>query len=436
MSAPLQNNRLAPTLAGWLLFGMILLSIGHGLYPGLPRLWAGMAAWGAGLLLFPAVTGMQRGQVLIMFLLGLAGIAWAAQTGGDPKIEAALSANQSLLAMLAAVSFLRLITQPGADPEESRPRGRRALWRTLLGVHLFGAVINLSAVTIIGDRLSSNRPLTLLQALVLSRGFAMAAHWSPFFAAMGVALTNAPGARLVILTSVGLPLAVVALGFSGWRLSHDSAAADYAGYPMHFAALWIPCLLALSVMLMHRNSPDLPILTLISLLSVGLSAILVLLRRAEHGVQRLAAHIAHGLPRMAGELLLFLAAAVLAAGIAAVVEVLDLKLGISHFGPWQASLLLLIMVALASIGVHPVISIATAGSLLAPLHPDPNLLAMTFLMTWALGVTSSPFSGIHLALQGRYDVSAYALARGNAGLILLMLCMDTFALHLYTRFIA
>ena len=115
---------------------------------------------------------------------------------------------------------------------------------------------------------------------------------------------------------------------------------------------------------------------------------------------------------------------------------LNLKLGISHFGPWQASLLLLIMVALASIGVHPVISIATAGSLLAPLHPDPNLLAMTFLMTWASGVTSSPFSGIHLALQGRYDVSAYALARGNAGLILLMLCMDTFALHLYTRFIA
>ena len=62
--------------------------------------------------------------------------------------------------------------------------------------HLFGSVINLSAVMILGDRQSRRAPMTPLQAAVLSRfraGLALVA----VFAAMGIALSNAPGAQLV-----------------------------------------------------------------------------------------------------------------------------------------------------------------------------------------------------------------------------------------------
>ena len=429
------RNRLTQ-VAGWLLLAMVLLSVAHGLGAGIPRLWAGLAAWTAGLMLFSRVAPMLRLQVVAMGLLGLVGMTWSWQAGGDPRLEAAVSGNQSLLAMLAAVSFLRLVAQPEAATDESLPHGRRALWRTLFGVHLFGAVINLSAITIVGDRLSARRALTSLQALSMSRGFTKAAHWSPFFAAMAVALTNAPGAQLTLLASIGLPLALAALLIGGWLLNRQPAITGYAGYPMHFGALWMPSLLALAVMLLHHRLPGLPILTLISLLSVAFSVALVLLRDAGRGARKLAAHVAQVLPRMAGELSLFLAAAVLAAGIGALVEALELTPGITQFGAWQASLLLLIMIGLATIGIHPVISIASAGSLLAPLHPDPNLLAMTFLMSWALGVSSSPFSAIHLALQGRYGVSAYALARRNIGFVLVMLCLEVLALHLYASLAA
>ena len=139
-------------IAGWLLLGMVLLSVLHGLNPDTPRLFAGIAAWGAGLLLVSRLKGLQRTQTLIMFLIGLTGLLYGLFTAQQAQIEKAIATNQALLAMLTAVSFLRLITLPAADKAEKTPIGTGALWRTLLGVHLFGAVINLSAVMILRER--------------------------------------------------------------------------------------------------------------------------------------------------------------------------------------------------------------------------------------------------------------------------------------------
>jgi len=68
--------------------------------------------------------------------------------------------------------------------------------------------------------------------------------------------------------------------------------------------------------------------------------------------------------------------------------------------------------------VHPVITIAACGVWLAPLHPEPNLLAITLLMAWAIGVPANPLSGLHLMMQGRYGIDGYAFQRWNAGYVL------------------
>ena len=416
-------------VAGGLLLAMVLLSIANGLWPTVGPLWAAGCAWGAALLLFDRVTGVQRLQVYLLLLLGGAGLLSGLLVEGPPQWQKALSANQALLAMLAAVSFLRLITLPQSEIDESLPTGPRALARTLFGVHLFGAVINLSALTIIADRLSMRRPLSLLQATVLSRGFATAALWSPFFAAMGVALTNAPGATLPRLAMIGLPLALAALLISSWQLRRHPGITEYRGYPVNFSALWTPSLLALAVLLIHHWHPTIPILTLISLAALGLTTLLVLLRGKG---TRLLHHVGHDLPRMSGELLLFVAAGVLTGGIATLVTAAGFSVGELHFGPWHAAGLLVAMVALSLIGVHPVISISTVGGLLAGRGVDPTLLGTTFLMTWAFGVSSSPLSGIHLALHGRYGVAPWGLVKRNAGFVLMMLLLCTLALQLYS----
>ena len=430
----IERQRSRDVLAGWLILGAISLSVAHGLATGMPALGAGVVFWLAGILLINRVRGLQRVQTVLMLAVGAAGLLYAAYKGAEPQLVKALSTNQALLAMLAGVSFLRLISLPEVEAGESDPRGPTALWRTLLGVHLFGSVINLSAVMILGDRQTRRDPMTPLQATVLSRGFALAAHWSPFFAAMGIAISHSPGAELVTLSLVGLPLAALGLVFSAWRLGRHHGADGYVGYPMHFGALWIPALLALLVMTVHELAPAVPVLTLIAGLSLLLTVIVLMVRRRRGAGGAFVAQVSSGLPRMSGELALFLAAGVLAAGIASVVQSTGWTLDLNGFGATEASLLLLLMVVLAVAGVHPVISIATAQGLLAPLAPDPNLLGITYLMAWAVGVSISPLSGMHLAMQGRFAIDSRGFLRWNGGFTLMMLLVHAIVLHLYEAY--
>ena len=142
-------------------------------------------------------------------------------------------------------------------------------------------------------------------------------------------------------------------------------------------------------------------------------------------------HIARGLASTVNELALFLAAGVLAAGLISVTGSLGDWLPFERFGAPQASLLLIVMVGAAALGVHPVIAIASFGVWLAPLHPEPNLLAITLLMSWAIGVPANPLSGLHLMMQGRYGIDGYAFLRWNAGYVLKCLGAAIALLHVY-----
>ncbi len=424
-------------IAGPILFLMALFSILHGVAGQVPAYLSGGLGWLAAALLARSINTLQRIQVIAMLVVGGGGLLWGIAAGTAVPYEKVFSANQAMLAMLAAVSFLRLITQPANDPahpapvEGGLPQGSRPLWRTLFGVHFLGAVINMSSIVIIGDRLSTNRPMTPQQACVLSRGFAMAACWSPFFAAMGIALSNAPGSQLTTLSVVGFPVAMLALLLTGWELTRNGRADRFHGYPMRFNTLWVPGLLALMLMLLHRAWPAIPILTLISALSLTVTLLLLTLRHGGAGLVAYRQHIRIGLPRMSGELLLFLAAGVLATGITSAIAASHLSVNLQHFGATEASLLLLAMVSVSVIGIHPVISIATAGGILSPLGVDPNLLGITFLMTWAIGVSTTPFSGLHLTIQGRYQINAFKLLKMNAGFALVMLAVCSLVIYLY-----
>ncbi len=425
------SNRNTSVLAliGWLMLAAVLLSVGHGL--GLiDATWAGSCAWLAGLLLFSRVVGLLRIQVLLIGAIGVLALWWGSADQPLPWARL-LAVNQSLIAMLIAVSFLRLVTSFKADPDEQLPTGRRALWRTLLGIHLFGAVINMSTLVIIGERLSRRQLLTPLQGMLLSRGFATASHWSPFFVAMGVALIHADGAQLEVVSAAGIPAAVLALLLAGISLSRQPGARQLAGYPMHFEALWLPGLLALLVMSARMLWPDIAILTWVSLLSLLLCLLVLIARQRSVGLLSMRQHIERQLPQMGGEVSLFLAAGVLSVGLALVVQRAGLEIRLTDFGPWQAWGLLLSIVTAAVFGIHPLISIATSASVLAGQVDDPNLLAMTYLMGWALGIMASPVSGTHLTLQARFGLPAYRFFRWNLGYVIQLSLVDLLVLHGY-----
>jgi hypothetical protein len=79
-------------------------------------------------------------------------------------------------------------------------------------------------------------------------------------------------------------------------------------------------------------------------------------------------------------------------------------LNVAGFTPGVAIVLLAILLSLAVAGVHAIVSIVAASAIVAPLNPEPAVLAFIFLVSWSVGATGGPISGLNLAMQSRYGV--------------------------------
>ena len=420
-------GKYADRFAALCLLLMAVFAIAGGARLPVPAWLAGIAGWTALVLLWRGLDLRQRQQSLMLMAIGLAALAWVGWRSGAFPWLGVLTNNTALLGMLVSVSFLQLL---GLEESGTLPRGRAALWRTVAGVHALGAVINISAVFLMADRMAGGRNPTVTQASALTRGFLAAALWSPFFAATAVALTYAPGVSLGQLALAGLPLALVINVLAVRELLRRQGVAEtFVGYPMHASALWVPLLLALMVLGGHAVWPHWTTLAIVSLAAPLMAAVIVTARGGViAGSTQLARHVRYRLPVMRGELSLFLAAAVLATGLNALISTSGGWLPLDRVGPLEASLVLAGMIVLCVLGIHAVISITMVAAWLAPLEPDPLLMAMVYTQCWAIGLAAGPMSGIHLALQGRYGLSAVTLARQNGRYCLLAYAMAVLTL--------
>lgn len=423
--------------AAWLLLSVIALSILGEIVPGFPDWASGVVAWAACVLLWPRLSRRQAIVVGVLVLFGAAGIAAGMASGKPGLVGRALAQNIPLIGLLIAVSFLQLISGGRSMAEAPLGKGRLALARTLIGVHLFGAVINFSAVAIFADRLTARSKLTLPQAMALSQAFIIGATWSPFYGAMAVALIIAPGANLTLLMAVGLPIAVIGLVLTWLMLSSRRyrRAEAFEGYPLHLESLWVPAVLAASVLLVHEYKREWSVLAVIATLA-PLVTLLTLLARDGSGTWPALRRLIHvRLPEMGGETSLFLAAGVLSAGMSGTIAALDIGVPFSRYGATEASIVLVVTNLFAWIGFHPVIMASVVGPWLAPLRPDPNLVAMTFLMGWGVGLTACPMSNTILALHGRYGVPfATLLARNRIySVMLTVVCIGVLQIYVGWR---
>ncbi|MGO1298758.1 MAG: hypothetical protein ACTMIA_15880 [Vibrio sp.] len=428
-------TKLTTTLSGYLFFLSLVLSL-FAQFTGLfSSFWAGIPIWLATLLCFPKLKSSQKKQAMILLTIGIVGLVYGAfHHINTSYFFRAIAANQMVVTMLIGVGFLRLFSTDSAQIDTPLPVGKRSLIKTLVGVHLLGSVLNMSSVLIVGDKLARHQAITLIQGTTLLRGFAICAFWSPFFASMGMALTNAPGAQLSTLMLFGIPTAIVALLISAWELSRRNDVDSLEGYPINIYSLWMPALLASIVVSAHLIWPMVSVLSLVSLTSLLFISLWLGIREKRKGFDIAAQHIRSGISHSAGEFTLFASAAMLAAGVAAFLSSLQLNLAPSHFGFLASTATVLILTTLAVTGMHPVTSVVIAGSILAPSVTDANLLGLTLLMGWSLGITLSPFSGVQLSIQSRYHISAYQLFKQNWRYIIMMYGICTLVLWIYTSF--
>ncbi len=378
-------------------------------------LMGGVCAFFAAVLLFADLGLGAKIQVGLLFLLGISLMLYAHYRGVSISLVEAIARNTFLLTMLMSVGFLKLLLDTEVD-KQALPRGRQAFLKTLLSLGFFGSVINLSAPVMICDRIAEEQPVDHFIAGVTTRIFCLCSCWSPYFAGAAFVLTYVPGVKLWQIMLTGLPLLIlgIALVYIQSSLNHRERVEKFVGYPVSAQKLWLPVALSICVILTKLVFPHLSILVVISLSCLLLTMASLLIKLGVRiSVKRLIGHINQGLPKSSNELLLFLAAGVLATGLGAYIQTTGYQLTITDFEWRNAALLLGGMIIIAAIGLHPIILISALTPILLPISPDPELLAITYLFAWALGTAASPLSGTHMVIQGRYGIPAWQSAVQN-----------------------
>ena len=405
-------------LPGLMIATMLAASIVHGIVPAFPREVAVAAAWIAGGAVWARLPRRAQVQVGLMIGFGLACIAAAAVRGA--RIDWGDVAGRSLpiLTLLAGVAFLRLVYVADAvrGTGSAAPRGFGAYLRTMAGVHLFGAVINISALVVFADRLARSRPLGRRETAMLARSYSMVAYYSPFIGGVALALGLVPGVRFPVLVATGVALAGVGFVVAAvlGRLEEGEAIAGFEGYPFRLESLWLPFALVGSVAAAHWRWPSLSVLLLVAALAPMLAAAVLAARSGGAGAMRTVARFAAtDLPGMSGELTLFLAAGVLGGGLTALVSAYPSVVPVFALGPATGTVALAGIVLGAMAGVHPLVSVTALVAVTLPASTDPTLLAVVCVTGWGIGSAAGPYSGVNLVLAGRCGASSWQLARWN-----------------------
>lgn len=410
---------------------VILITISAQVTSGTTSALAGVGIWIYFTLNLGRLNRRQRIQNFAVMTPGLALLGYSIWLiPSSDLLKPLLNANQLIITLLAAISFLQLTTKLSSDKRDSE--GKKGLKRTLISTHLMSAVINVSAMVLVAERLKRDNKLTTIQGLTLLRAFGVCAFWSPFFAAMGATLLSAPGSEVSRFLPYTAPLAIIAMLISYVQLTRRPDIEQFTGYPISIESLRLPLGLASAVLILHYLIPEFSVIMLVSSLAILLVVTLLFVRYSiQEATLRLGNHITEGLPNTRGEIALFISSTVLATGTTAIQIALDIDLAPAQFDATAACITLTILVALSLIGVHPVTSNLIAGATLMPATEDPNLLAITLIMAWSMGSTLSPLAGNQIILQGRYGIRARDLMRANGPYTLALLPFCYLSLWLY-----
>ncbi len=422
-------------LSGSLIFLSFLLTVIGYFYSSTLVLIAGCLAWLAFIFLYPTLTNKK--MINILLLLSLVAFLFSKTMGFDVNYVKLISVNQYLLTLLIAVGFLRLVATPKQEKNSTLPLGKSSFFKTYLGIHLFGSVINLSSLVIVADKLYKKGPLTKAQVITLTRAFSSDAYWSPFFVAFAAAVVYTPNLNTPLVIMNGLVLAFITfvITFVELKFRKDYKLDSFRGYPISFGTIYIPIILATLVLITNSMYKDIKIIVLISLYSVFLTLfILIIKNRVFKAFEEFFNHINNELPKMKSEISLFIVAGMFGIVISSIIVGYEVTLPFEVFDWKIASLLLLVFILLAFVGIHPIITIAVIGDYFSQFNH--TLLAITFLMAWSTTVSTSPFSGLNLTIVARYKYNAFEIFKLNilyASLMYIVCC--AILMLLYYNFI-
>lgn len=416
-------------LSGILIFASVILTLYSYFFNDFLIISA-LFLWLVLILLFKELKNKKL--LAILFILGILVLIICIFLDSKIDIKKLFSINQNMITLLVSVGFLRLIATPKIDKSSNLPKGQKSFFQTYLGLHFFGAVINISALIIIADKLYKNAKLNSAQIITITRAFSTDALWSMFFVAFAAATTYAPKLNFLMLSICGLTLAFFAFLWTSKELFSKFDMKDFIGYPISFQTLYIPFLLSFIVLATHYFYKNIQIITLISLFALILSIVILLFKEGfKNFIIIFSDYISNELPNMKGEISLFLVAGFFGMSVSFLLLGLNFNFPFEVFDYKIASLFLAVFLILGFLGIHPIISIAIVGDLLQ--NANHTLLAMTFLMAWSLNVANSPFSGVNLTISSRYNINPMDIFKLNFNYTLVFYFLCVFVLFVMSK---
>ena len=361
--------------------------------------------------------------VLVLFLFSIISFGICYINNYSIDINRVFTINQYLIILLVGVGFLRLLFDPKKEDLNHNTKGKSGFLKTYLSLHLFGSMINMSALLLVADKLyKQKQKLSNLQLILLTRAFSSDAYWSPFFVSFAVAMTYAPKLELFYVSMNGLILAFLTFIVTYFEIKNREDLSQFVGYPLNLQNLIVPFSLAFFVLFIHYFYEDIKIIVLISLLAFVLPLVVLPIKKGiRKTISKYIKHISEDLPNMRSEISLFLTAGMLGVSVSSVLNGIGFSLPFDSVGSFDyksAAIVLAIFIFLSMVGIHAIITISIFGHMLQDFNQ--TLVAITFLMAWGLTVSTSPFSGLTLTLYSRYKINMKELVKTNFPFLLKM----------------
>ena len=250
--------------------------------------------------------------------------------------------------------------------------------------------------------------------------------WSPFLSLLPLVLEQVPGVELSQIYPFSIAIAATGLLLSTLeaRIQATTALQSYAGYPLKRETLAMPLALIGMILLLSWQQPQLPTVFLVSLLSIIVPVGLLTLRTGiARSAEKVSQHITAKLSESRAEISLFMAAGVLAAGVKACIGVGLISLPFTETNAGVASLVLMMIVGLAYLGIHQLALVAIFAGLLADITTTPNLMAISYILGTALAMSGSTFSGLNFIMKSRFHATDSEIIRNQLPYNLVMIAV-------------
>ncbi|MBB6443994.1 hypothetical protein [Bacillus benzoevorans] len=294
-------------------------------------------------------------------------------------------------------------------------------------------ILNLASVRIINEFLEDLKLPSALTAKSYVVGFATASMWSPYFASVSLMIHYLHiSYEEFILYGLGFSILSLVIGnllFALWERRHPFAGSSAAIVPLDKAdryqliklILFVACLMG--VCLLVEELTNWSMIVIVCLLAVIVPLLFAVKRGNWKRMPPLLKDFRdRNVPLMSNEIVLFMSAGMLAfslKGTTVMNGVSDLLAGLANQSFFLfAFALILIVLCITYIGIHQIAVIGALAMQLSVVDLGVSNLAVALilLLSWAISMSLSPFSGLNLLVSRFSRLSGRSVGLGANGL--------------------